>query len=350
MALTSVHYASTDTAAPVLTGQIGSLISLLDAVLVNGYGTQPAAGWTKAYVATAQLPNTAVYTMGVGGTGFSMFVNDNSPYGIAKEAAVVGWQTTTGLNTGTGQFQSQSDASARGIGSGAPWRKSETADTTPRPWHIFADQTTMYLLVSTGNIEGGYNFWMGYMFGDLGGVATSDNHACLLMGNRISNNTAGYYLNFGNFGTSTADTELTAQCLAGSADGLRTAIPAGKLFDCQIMGGNYSQTNQQNPGHSVGPGWNYANPLIFPSPNAADGSIYMSPVRIFSENSIRGHLKGVWAPLHHRPLNDGDTFTVATGNLIGKSFLALNVSTTDGNIVNSNGPGLMVFETSNTWS
>ena len=36
-------YKSTDGSAPVLTGQAGSLTTLLDAVLVNGYGAATAA-------------------------------------------------------------------------------------------------------------------------------------------------------------------------------------------------------------------------------------------------------------------------------------------------------------------
>lgn len=350
MALTSVHYASTDASAPVLTGQIGSLISLLDACLVNGYGAKPAAGWTKAYTATAQLPNTAVYTMGAGGTGFSFFINDNSPNGNTNEASVFGWQTATGLNTGTGQFPAQSDANARGYGNGVPWRKSETADTTVRQWHVFADQTTIYLLIQTGLNYNNALYWMGFMFGDLGGAAVSDNYACLCMGNRQNNISDGNYLNFANCGNSATDIEHNAQNLAASPDGLRQAIPAGKIFDAQLMGGATSNTNGFNPGNTVGPGWNQANNILFPAPNAADGSMYMSPMRITSENSVRGHMKGVWAPLHHRPLNDGDTFTVATGNLSGKSFLALTVSVSDGGQVNHNGAGMLFFETSNTWS
>jgi hypothetical protein len=39
-------YRSTDGSAPVLTGQAGKLTDLLDAILVNGYGSKTAAGWT----------------------------------------------------------------------------------------------------------------------------------------------------------------------------------------------------------------------------------------------------------------------------------------------------------------
>src|SRR3546814_18125180 len=42
------------------------------------------------------------------------------------------------------------------------------------------------------------------------------------------------------------------------------------------------------------------------------------------QNVIRGHVTGVYAPCHTYPLNPGDTFTVASGNLSGKSFIAVN--------------------------
>ena len=36
-------YRSTDASAPVLTGEVGKLVDLLDACLVNGYGAKSAA-------------------------------------------------------------------------------------------------------------------------------------------------------------------------------------------------------------------------------------------------------------------------------------------------------------------
>ena len=45
-------YKSTDSGAPTLTGQAFSLISLLLACLVDGYGSKAAAGWTKPYTGT----------------------------------------------------------------------------------------------------------------------------------------------------------------------------------------------------------------------------------------------------------------------------------------------------------
>ncbi len=43
--MTTVNlYQSTDASAPILTGSAGSLVTLLDACLVNGYGTKAGRG------------------------------------------------------------------------------------------------------------------------------------------------------------------------------------------------------------------------------------------------------------------------------------------------------------------
>jgi hypothetical protein len=62
---------STDAGAPVSSGTVGSLIGLLDACLVNGYGTKAGAGLT--------IP-------------------------MPPSPKVVGYEVMTDINTGTGQF------------------------------------------------------------------------------------------------------------------------------------------------------------------------------------------------------------------------------------------------------
>ena len=47
-------FKSTDSGAPVLDGQAGSLVTLLDACLVTGYGSKTALGWAKAFTASSR--------------------------------------------------------------------------------------------------------------------------------------------------------------------------------------------------------------------------------------------------------------------------------------------------------
>ena len=46
-------YRSTDAGAPLLTNSNGSLIAVLKACLVDGYGSKASAGWTAPFLRTA---------------------------------------------------------------------------------------------------------------------------------------------------------------------------------------------------------------------------------------------------------------------------------------------------------
>lgn len=352
--MTNRFYTSEDPSAPVLTGQAGALTTLLDACLVTGYGSggtaKAAAGWTIAFTDV----NKRVYTM-TGGTGFSMYMDDSGDV-VANEGYVIGYQQATGLNAGVAPWPTPAQMST-GLTHGVPWRKSETTDATVRRWKLAADANTAMLLVQTGLVIGGVYGWMGFIFGDIGGASANDGFACLNMGNRTTNlfqpdGRPAPVINFGNTGVGVNDVEYSGQWLAAAAVGVPTSVQCGKLFDLTLMGSSSSLQNGTTVDGqlTIGMGGNYVNSLVFPSPNNADGAIYMSPVRINSGNGIRGHLKGVWASLHHLPLNDGDTFTVATGNLAGKSFIAVATFMTHGQAGNRSAIGQVFIETSSTWS
>lgn len=89
-------YHSTDSSAPVLSGQVGALIGVLDAILVNGYGSKAAVGWTKAFSGT----NMAAYKQSAGSNQLYLRVDDTN----ATDARVVGYETMSDVNTGTGPF------------------------------------------------------------------------------------------------------------------------------------------------------------------------------------------------------------------------------------------------------
>jgi predicted chitinase len=56
---TWTEYMSTDAGAPVLDGNAGSMNTVLRAILVNGYGAKPAAGWTGAVRVTPPATSPA---------------------------------------------------------------------------------------------------------------------------------------------------------------------------------------------------------------------------------------------------------------------------------------------------
>jgi hypothetical protein len=141
-------YRSTDASAPVLTGQVGSLIALLDAVLVNGYGALSAAGWTKSFSTT----NKAAYRQNATGANNTaapmyLYVDDTGPgAGAAREARACGFETMSAITpTGTGQFPTAA-LSTIGVGT-VVIRKSVSADAVARPWTIVANGQTIYLFM-----------------------------------------------------------------------------------------------------------------------------------------------------------------------------------------------------------
>src|SRR5262245_48942529 len=115
-----ILYRSTDASAPVLTGQVGTLITLLDACLVSGYGSKAAPGWTKPYT----LTNAGAFKHGSGSRSMYLHVDDNcTPTGLARDAGSFCWETMSAYNTGTGQFPTVAQRAT-----GLYWRKSATAD------------------------------------------------------------------------------------------------------------------------------------------------------------------------------------------------------------------------------
>ena len=83
-------YTSSDLDAPLLTGRTGSLVGLLDACLVTGYGIMTGSGWTHPLVNSRSL---ACYTP-PSGSRMTLFVNDSYSSSVAtqqtKESFVTG--------------------------------------------------------------------------------------------------------------------------------------------------------------------------------------------------------------------------------------------------------------------
>lgn len=363
-------YRSTDASAPTLTGQTGSLVALLDAVLVNGYGTQTAAGWTIAFTGTSKRN----YTMAAGGTGMSLYVDDSGPgAGTFKEARVTGFVTSTALGTGTGQFPTTSQQTAP---AGAlVVRKSATADATARAWTIVADGHTLYMFAETGDQTAPFMAYP-WMFGDFFPYGPSDTSNCILIARTTENTAAGgpatfpganintVYDGFSGFPVMNNGglvNTVPGHYVAASYTGVGGSIAVGKHADMAKMGcmiGSFGYPGPMQMGYlgsftlsaSSNSGATWVNEFDYP--NGPDTGLYVSPIWIHHNGMVRGYLKGLWCPLQHMPLGHNDTYT-GTGVMAGKSLLAQNVL----GIVNWAssaapvlGPAQCHIETSDTWS
>src|SRR5574337_1240501 len=126
-------YDSTDASAPSLTGTADSLRLLLKAVLVDGYGSKSAAGWTQPYTDT----NKGAFKQG-GGHQYYLRIDDSS----AQMARVVGYKSMSDVDTGSEPFPTSAQFSG-----GLYARKSITADSTARPWKCWATDQAFILLM-----------------------------------------------------------------------------------------------------------------------------------------------------------------------------------------------------------
>jgi hypothetical protein len=322
-------YKSTDASAPVLTGVAGSLVTLLDAILVNGYGSKTAAGWTKPYNAT----NKGVYLQGAGSNAMYLDVNDAAPT-TAKEAQMRGYETMSAVATGTGPFPTVAQSSF-----GVVCRKSNTADSTARPWYCVADSTCFHLFIDTGDWNSP-SYSSGFSFGDIFAYKPGDAYSTLIMGVRsenisFSNDAHEEVASIGHdSGSNFATTMLKGHYMPRTWQGTGSAIQVTKSVHF-LAGYNISVTGQPSSGNFV------------TYPNGPDSGLDMCPILVCHNNAIRGYLKGLWCPLHPQPASHGDTFS-GTGVLSSKQFMLLNVK--GGGSSDSGHAGQIIVETSDTWS
>jgi len=301
-------YKSSDAGAPSLNNTAGSLIALLDACLVNGYGAKTAAGWTKEYVGT----NLAAFKQGVGSNGRYLRVNDaNTDF-----ARLTGYETMTAISTGTGLFPT-----AVQLSGGEYVYKFYTGTSGVRDWVVVADEKMVYVWNVT-YLDLPTSYPSAWCFGDIPSYKSGDVYNTLLMALGNPGPTSQYPL----FSTeSSSITSLsTDKYIARKYDQLGAAINVGTHYNYAIS---------TNPIGSGG----------LPYPHGPDGGMYMSQVWVHEYNSgtpaIRGVLPGFWAPLHNKPFAQGDTWS-GSGDLAGRTFIGLRVGSDQ---------GCIALETSDTW-
>ena len=331
-------YTSGDSSGPgSITGQTGSLITILDACLVNGYSGHPAAGWTRvngsgsaassSYSIYAAYSNNGTPPIGANSaSGCTMHVNDAGPI-VANEAWITGWETMTtlsgsnGAGTGIGQFPLPAQLLTVGT---VVCRKSSAASNAPKQWIMFADFATMYLYIASG--DSGYN---GFMFGDLFSLGgATDIYRCMIFGGTLNSFATA-------FGSDVAN-------VAGN-NSTPFTTPTGGLFMVRTYGqipgsitaARWGDATLQVVGNAVN-SWNGG----LQAPNPPDGSLYLCPARVYESAFQRGRIRGLYCGGH--PLGsfaDGQTF-YGGNDYAGKSFRVVKPG--------GFGVGYLIMETSAT--
>lgn len=308
-------YSSSDGSGPgPIQGVAGDLLRVLDACLVNGYLGKTAAGWSKPL---ANSSNCGCYRNGAGSTQLNLHINDNGPHGSTtyRETYAVGWETISavGGTTGVGTGQFPLTFNTAGVCS---WRKSDTANTTPRSWIVAADAHTMYMWVDVAS----NNVYSHHAFGDIYSLKpTTDTYRCMIYGWGVGN-TQTYLTGEwsdcivmpenGQWGVTNINWD--GHFLARSWGGGGGAVKFNKVGDASVsypFNASYRQYGHQMGNQTFGP----------------DNKAYMAPFRVFEQASgqYRGRLRGLYMPCHYYTLySNGQTFSGA-GDYAGKEFMAI---------------------------
>lgn len=281
-------YQSTDAGAPQLSGQPGSLTALLDAVLVDGYGSgadaKPGAGWTKELTAS----NKRAYRNNpVSGTGFFLQVDDTATVGTARYALVRGYSAMSAFDVGANPTPT---ATARA--NGVVIAKSAALDGASRKWLILADNRVFYLFVNPW-ASGGQRH--PYFFGDFISYKPGDANSWCVGFNGLS-----AFNEATDFDQYIFTTQQAYDSISVDRSGLFLPTTAASVETSQpgyLVGGYRSGTWQAWGGPSARFSGAYPNPVT--------QGLAFNPIQIFEGPGLpRGELPGIIVPLHDRPFPD----------------------------------------------
>lgn len=301
-----IVYRWDDANAPVARGERRSLCDILHACLVTGYGSKPAAGWTREYV-NATFDKAAFRNSAAEGTGFYLQV-DGLGGANAFSPVVKAFEVMTSESAGLGPFATTYSNT---------FQTSSGANTTPHPWVLIADNRAFYLFVwvseSAGALPSIYAQSSTMFFGDLVRWKSSDMFCCAL-----NSNERGGAIGAAFQATSAVGGGYNAIYLPRNSAGVATPVSA-----MPIRGGGPG-TDGGTTGANGLP-WSSGDQILITRPHVNDAAAY----------SLRGWMPGYYYPCHSTPFahlatisNDGKSFlsvrhTAAGGQYAG-SFISLD--------------------------
>lgn len=264
-----ILYRWDDANAPVARGERTSMIEILTACLVTGYGSRPPAGWTRQFVNAEGTK--AIFRNDPSGTGMVLRIDAATPsqsnlfYASGYEAASSVDDVVFPFYTGTLPVQYISNQNS----------------TQSRPWVLLADERAFYFFCW-------YNLTVAptkdrpatiaYYFGDIVCDSQDDAYGC---GCILSGTGNGMQFNLRN---ATQATDIygiwMARVMSGAPGGVGCSI---------VAGGGPGST--QIPGNA-GPQFVAARPMIT-RPHINNAAVY----------TFRGFLPGFWYPCHDKPFD-----------------------------------------------
>jgi hypothetical protein len=264
----------------------------------SGTGTIVACvaplGWTRSFTGT----NLAAFRSNEGeGTRLYLRVDDTG----TTTARLRGYEVMSDVNTGTGTFPTDAQLS------GGLWiGKSDAASTSSRPWVLVGDGYEFYFFYANHSTTYA-NIYRQFHFGDVCSEMESDPYGCLIYGDIASALAAPELSQTTNLINQTTLAAQAGHYFARVYTQTGTSVAACKV-------GNYTLG-----GSSIG----YSTALLsYPSP--ANNGLYVSPLFIHDLSVVRGQLKGIYQPLHYKPLGN---LTLLAANVSPISRRMLSIST-----------------------
>ena len=284
-------YRSTDASAPLLSNTNGSLIAVMKACLVDGYGSKAAAGWTAPYTGT----NLIAFKEGAGGNNRFLRVFDGRADAFTSRVIKVrAYENMTAISTGTGPCPTTGQLG----GNGATLSYFYAGRVAPNPsWVMVATSSFFHLLVESGD-GGMYPEYMafGAFFSDLPG----DTFNNVLIAGPVDGGGWGGYMDPGHpYGV----------WVMRSDTGALGAVQAGFYSDVRtthiITSGCFGTGSAKNP-----------------YPDRVRGGLLQSQPSLVCGGYRRGRVPGLWET-HHLPAEIGGhrtTWSGASGLLAGRQF------------------------------
>lgn len=326
MSLIPDVYKNTDGSAPACSGVAGSLTTLLDAVLVNGFGAKAGLGWTIVDSGT----NWRVYRHNpVSGSGKYLYVDDSgSGSGGAREALVRGYRTWDAVtHTGTLPFPTAAQLSG-----GEVWKKSVTADSTARPWMVIGNERCFYLFMDCNS-----GLRQAYFAGDFKSYKPGDSLNYLVSGGLTQNVSIGSVISYTlttGAGIGQYSTSAASGYLAGNAAATSSSVKAAG-----------QEASQLNSGHTFCFGSGITSNR--PYPGVVSGGLDVARIMLYEANyAERGEWPGVYQPLHAMPLADLSLNAAAGPGLVDLLAVSYRRAVT-GNVLNDDGQ--VLFEVGVEW-
>lgn len=346
------YFDSTMSGAPALSGTAGTLIGVLDACLVNGFGSVTLDSLVVASnVATGTISTGHNFAM-VGATGPVIKIEGATPSGLNGEWRVtvtsgtvftfatsgISDQTATGTITAkrapAGYSKAVSDtnkaayrsddmagtrlyvrvddttttyARIRGyetmsdvdtgtglfptdaqLSGGGYVYKAIAANSTPRPWKFFSDGRAVYFFIDWASNN---DYGGGFYFYDVASYVAGDSFCCGLVCSTVVGHASHMYM-----------LNSVAGWLARAYTQVGTSITSSRCSHSRTSAIGYTS-------------------VTHPYPSPADNSLHLWPVECWDTDSLpRGLLPGLWNVIHNASVPQ-DLIVADVPQLPGRSFI-----------------------------